>query len=160
FRFDGQILRVVVAHNAPQELREWVERNPTAPGRHCGVARAALERRTIHIHDVRTDPEYTRGARKADPQIRTVLAIPMLRGHDLLGVTSFCRHEVLPFTDSQIALMETFAAQAVIAIENVRLFRELGARNRELSAALERETASADLLRIIAASPTDLTPVF
>src|SRR5262245_58760099 len=153
FRFDGQILRVVAAHNASRELREWVERKPTAPGRRSGVARAALERRTIHIRDVRTDPEYTRGARRADPQIRTVLAIPMLRGSELLGVISIYRHEVLPFTDSQIALMETFADQAVIAIENVRLFNET-------KEALEQQTATAEILRVISSSPTDLQPVF
>src|SRR6185295_9196017 len=108
FRFDGTLLRVVASHNATPELEEFVERNPIAPGRHSGTARAALERRTIHIHDVQADPEFTYGARQVDP-LGTVLTVPLLRAGELLGVINIYRHEVRPFTDSQIALMETFA---------------------------------------------------
>src|SRR5439155_135125 len=103
YRFDGEFLRVVATHNVSDELREYVEQNPSRAGRDGGSARAALERRTIHIHDVRIDPEYTRGTR--DLNVRTVLAIPMLRAGELLGVINIYRFEVLPFTDSQIALM-------------------------------------------------------
>src|SRR5204863_3045543 len=102
FRFDGQVLRVVATHNVSPELRAFVERTPIAPGRHSGAARAAFDRRTIHIHDVLADPEYNY-AQQVDP-LRTVLAIPMLRADELLGVIVIYRHELLAFTDNQIAL--------------------------------------------------------
>ncbi|PYM62435.1 MAG: hypothetical protein DMD79_10735, partial [Candidatus Rokuibacteriota bacterium] len=159
FRFDGQLLRVVATHNASPELRAFVEANPIPPGRGSGTARAALERRTIHIDDILADPEFTYGVGQVDP-IRTVLAIPMLRVDELLGVIIIYRHEVRPFTDTQIALMETFADQAAIAIENARLLSELQAKNADLTEALERQTATSEILRVISSSPTDVAPVF
>jgi GAF domain-containing protein len=159
FRFDGQLLRFVAAQNASAELRAFVETNPVPPGRGSGMARAALERRTIHIHDAQTDPEYTYAARRVDP-VRSVLAIPMLRAGELLGVIIIYRFEVRPFTDSHIALMETFADQAAIAIENVRLFTELEAKNRDLTEALEQQTATSEILRAISGAQTDAQPVF
>ena len=132
FRFDGELLRMVAAYNAPPEFKEWVKQHPIRPGRHSGSARAALERRTIHIPDVRADPEYTYGAKDAEA-IRTVLGVPILKDDDLLGVMMIYHLEgVRPFTDQQIALVETFADQAAIAIENVRLFDEVQARTRAL----------------------------
>jgi signal transduction histidine kinase/putative methionine-R-sulfoxide reductase with GAF domain len=131
FRFDGELLRMVAAFNASEELRAFVERNPIRPGRHSGAARAALERRTIHIADARADPEYSYGALHVDP-IRTLLGVPILKGDDLLGVMMIYRLEVRPFTDKQIALVETFADQAAIAIDNVRLLDALRNRTDEL----------------------------
>jgi GAF domain-containing protein len=151
FRFDGELLRAVVAFNASQELREFVEKNPIRPGRHSGTARCALERRTIHIRDVLDDREYTYGAKGVDP-IRTVLCVPMLKGDDLLGVILVYHLEVKPFTDNQVALIETFADQAAIAIENVRLLSEL----RE---SLQQQTATADVLKVISRSTFDLQTV-
>ena len=159
FRSDGHLLRVVASQNTSPELRAFFERTPIAPGRGSVAGRAAVEGRTIHIEDVRTDPEYTWGARQVDP-IRTVLAIPMLRGAEVLGVIGVNRHEVRPFTPSQVALLETFADQAAIAIENVRLFTELQARNRDLTESLEQQTATSEILRVISSSPTDVQPVF
>jgi len=131
FRFDGELLRMVVAYNSSPEFAEWVAKNPIRPGRHSGSARAALERRTIHITDVLADPEYVYGAKEVEP-IRTILGVPILKGDDLLGVMMIYRLEVRAFTDRQIALVETFADQAAIAIENVRLLDELRERTGEV----------------------------
>jgi GAF domain-containing protein len=152
FRFDGQLLRYAVGHNVSPELREYFERHPITPGRDSNAGRAAIERRTVHNHDVLSDPEYSYGGARVDPY-RTVLAVPMFRADELLGVIVIYRHEVRPFTEDQIALMETFADQAAIAIENVRLFNET-------KEALERQTATAEILNVISSSPTDVQPVF
>src|SRR5262245_54094017 len=122
FRFDGQVLRAVVIHKLSDAQREFLEQNPLALGRGNGAGRAAVERRTVHIHDVQADPEYTYGTKAF---FRTLLAVPMFRANELLGAITIQRDEVRPFTDTHIALMETFADQAAIAIENVRLFNEL-----------------------------------
>ena len=131
FRFDGELLRMVVAYNSSPDFVEWVANHPIRPGRHSGSARAALERRTIHVPDVLADPEYTYGAKGVEP-IRTILGVPILKSDDLLGVMMIYRLEVRPFTDRQIALVETFADQAAIAIENVRLLDELRERTDEV----------------------------
>jgi GAF domain-containing protein/DNA-binding response OmpR family regulator len=137
YRLDGQILRLAVAHNASPALTAFIEQNPFGPGRQNCAARAALERRTIHIHDARLDREFTYyGSTEVDP-VRTILGIPMLRAGELLGVIVIYRHEVQPFSDSQIALMETFADQAAIAIENARLLTELQARTGQLTRSVE-----------------------
>ncbi len=159
FRFDGKVLRAVASHNAGPENKEWVYSNPIAPGRHSVSARAALERRTVQIPDVQADPEYAYALRDVDP-IRTTLAVPMLKGQDLVGTITIYRLEVRPFTDRQIALMESFADQAVIAIENVRLFDEVQTRTRELTESLEQQTATSEVLQIISSTPGELTPVF
>ena len=159
FRFDGELLRMVVGYNSSPEFKEWVAQHPIRPGRHSGSARAALERRTIHIPDVQTDPEYTYGAKYAEA-IRTVLGVPILKDDDLLGVMMIYHLEgVRPFTDRQIALVETFANQAAIAIENVRLFEQVQAKTRDLTRALAYQTGSSNILKVIASSPTDVAPV-
>src|SRR5262250_154665 len=157
-RFDGQLLRAVATQNFAQEEREILERNPIPLSRGSASGRAALERRTIHIHDVKADPEFTYLAGQIP--FRTLLAIPMLRADELLGVIIIRRDEVRPFTDGQIALMETFADQAAIAIENARLLTELQKKNASLSEALEQQTATSEILRVISSSPTDVQPVF
>ena len=131
FRFDGEMLRMAVAFNSSPEFEEWVAQHPIRPGRHSGSARAALEHRTIHIPDVLVDREYVYGAKDVEP-IRTVLGVPILKGDELLGVMIIYHLEVRPFTDQQIALVETFADQAAIAIENVRLLEQLRERTEEV----------------------------
>jgi signal transduction histidine kinase len=139
FRFDGKLLRSVASYNVSPELREFVNKNPIAPGRHSISARAALERRTVHVPDIQVDPEYAYAVRDERP-IRTTLAVPMLKGDDLIGTITIYRLELKPFTDKQIALVETFADQAVIAIENVRLFDEIQDKNRQLQLASENKS--------------------
>jgi transcriptional regulator with GAF, ATPase, and Fis domain len=158
YRFDGQYLRVVATHNASPELRAFVEQNPIAPGRGSATARAALERRTVQVLDAQGDPEYTYGSRQADP-FRTIITVPILKGNELFGAIGIYRHEVRAFTESQISLLETFADQAVIAIENVRLFDEVQARTEELSESLQQQTATADVLKVISRSTFDLQSV-
>ena len=165
FRFDGQYLRVVATHNTSAEIRAFVERNPIAPGRSSATARAALELRTVHVLDAQTDPDYTYGSRQVEP-FRTILTVPMLKAGQMLGVILVYRLEVRPFTDSQITLLETFADQAVIAIENVRLFDEVQARTRDLQLrtedlreSLQQQTATADVLKVISRSTFDLEAV-
>jgi GAF domain-containing protein len=159
FRFDGELLRMVVAVNSSQEFKEFVEQNPIRPGRHSAAARAALQRRTVHIPDVQADPEFTYGAKDFEA-VRTVLAVPILKGDDLLGVMIMNRLEARSFSKQQIALVETFADQAAIAIENVRLLDELRQRTDDLSEALEQQTATSDVLEVISSFPGDLQPVF
>jgi two-component system, NtrC family, sensor kinase len=158
FRYDGDILRMAAGYNVSPDLREFADRHPIRPGRDSTTGRAGLERRTIHIADVRADPEYTYSATEVFPY-RTVLAVPMLRGQQLLGVLCLFRPEVRVFTDQQIELVETFADQAVIAIENVRLFDEVQARTREVQQSLDYQTAISGVLNVISRSPSDVQPV-
>ena len=151
YRFDGQHLNHALSYNAPPELVEFLDRNPITPARYSVAARAALERRTIHVPDVLADPDFTFGAAQLET-VRTVLGVPMIRGDDLLGVFTIRNSKVQPFTDRQIDLVTTFADQAVIAIENVRLFQEL-------KESLEQQTATSEILGVIASSPTDIQPV-
>jgi signal transduction histidine kinase len=167
FRFDGQLQILTAHHNVtPGELEVLRERYPRPATRDAATGRAIVDRRIIHIPDIRKDPEYRSPTRQA-PGWRTVLAVPMLRDGEPIGALGLWRREVRTFTEKQIALVSTFADQAVIAIENVRLFTELQEKNRALTQAhaqvteaLEQQTATAEILRVISSSPTDLQPVF
>src|SRR5262245_16553987 len=158
YQYGGNVLRMAAGYNVTPGLREFEDRNPLRLARDSGAGRAALERRTIHIADVQADPEYTYGAAWVSPY-RTVLAVPMLRDDELLGAVIVFRHEVRPFTDKQTELLTTFADQAAIAIQNVRLFDEVQARTRELSESLQQQTATADVLKVISRSTFDLKSV-
>src|SRR5262249_47523758 len=156
FRYDGEILRFAAAYGAWPEFREYLERHPVRPGGGSVSGRAAAERRIVHVHDVLTEPGYDYGELLKQQDYRTVLAGPMLREGVLLGVIVILKSRVEPFTDKQIELVATFADQAVIAIENVRLFSELEAKNRDLTETLEQQTATGEILRVISRSPTDV----
>ena len=171
-RFDGEVLRIASAFNASQEERKWMERNPIRPGQHSGIARAALERRTIHNPDVQADPEHTLAAKYVDTAaarrspsgprslppgelwpgqkaIRTILWVPILKGDDLLGVMTLYHMQIRPFTQKQIALVETFADQAAIAIENVRLLDALRLRTDDLGRSVEELRALGEVSQAV-----------
>ena len=159
FRYDGDSCRAVAAHNLPREFLELWERTPVRANRETTVGRALLECRPVQIVDVRADPEYAFAEAQNLFDFRTVLAVPMLREGTPMGVISLPKTRVEPFTDKQIALVETFADQAAIAIENVRLFEAEQQRTRELSELLQQQTATADVLKVISRSVFELQPV-
>src|SRR5262249_45767880 len=135
YRFDGEVCRIAVICGGSEEFRERMRQTPVRPGRHTLGARVALERRTIHIPDVLADPEDDYPAPEVFQMVaapRTMLGVPMMREGALLGIFSIWRTEASPFSQRQMELIETFADQAVIAIENVRLFQEIQERNAEL----------------------------
>src|SRR5262249_7341204 len=125
-----------------------IERNPIRPARNSAAARAALERRMIHIPDVLADPEYTYGGANIE-NVRTVLGVPILKGDDLLGVMVIYHLEVRPFTDKQIAFVKIFADQAAIAIENVRLLDELRQRTDALGRSVDELRALGEVSQTV-----------
>jgi GAF domain-containing protein len=147
-RFDGELMRNVAFFNVPPNVREWLEQNPLRPGRHSCSARAALERRTIQIPDILADPEYSYAAKTIEPY-RTLLAVPILKTDELLGVILIYLLEVKPFTDRQIALVETFADQAAIAIENARLLDALRLRTADLGRSVDELRALGEVSQAV-----------
>jgi two-component system NtrC family sensor kinase len=142
-----------VSYGFPPAYLEYVKDIPVEPGRDTGTGRALLEGKVIHIPDVLADPDFTWNEGQRLGGFRTVLGVPMLREDVAVGVLALTRSAVRPFSDEQIALVQNFADQAVIAIENARLLNE----QRE---ALEHQTATANVLHVINSSPGDLKPVF
>src|SRR6516165_571158 len=155
---DGVFFRAAT-YGHSREFIEYTRTVPIAPERGSAIGRALLEGKIIHIPDVEADPEYTWSEGQKLGKYRAVLAVPMLREGIVIGVLSLTHSEVGPFTDKQIELAMTFADQAVIAIENVRLFDEVQARTREVQESLEYQTAISDVLNVISRSPNELQPV-
>jgi GAF domain-containing protein/anti-sigma regulatory factor (Ser/Thr protein kinase) len=152
-RFDGQVITIEARQNFTAEQIEVSEqRFPTQATRGTAVGRAVLDSHVVHIEDIRRDPEYAFVRDQEIFNYRTVLAVPLLKDGSPIGALGMWRREVKPFAENQIALLRTFADQAVIAIENVRLFQEL-------TEALEQQTATSQVLGVIASSPTDIQPV-
>ena len=146
---------------SPELERIIEERNRhIEPGRGTVAGRTVLEHKTVHIPDVLADPEFTFLEFAKAGNVRTMLGVPLLREGIPIGVIVLSRRTVRPFTDKHIELATTFADQAVIAIENVRLFDEVQARTEELTDTLEYQTATGEVLNVISRSLTDLQPVF
>ena len=159
-RQHGSTFRQVANYGQTAEHAAFMATHPIPAGRGSLVGRTIMDGRVVHITDVLADPEFTFRESVRISGVRTMLGVPMLREGKPIGVINLQRTTVRPFTDKQIELATTFADQAVIAIENVRLFDEVQARTRELSEALEQQTATSEVLRTISSSPGELEPVF
>jgi two-component system NtrC family sensor kinase len=150
----------VTNYNFPPDWLEFTKNTFMKAGRGSVVGRTLLDGKITHVPDVLSDPEYTFRDEQQKGGYRTFLGVPLLREGRPIGVLTLGRGEVDPFTDKQIELVTTFADQAVIAIENARLFEAEQQRTRELSESLEQQTATSEVLRVISSSPGELEPVF
>jgi signal transduction histidine kinase len=159
YRADAEALRYATAYGIAPEAKDYLRQRPLVIGSSSMAGRAALERRIVHSPDVLAEPWFQPpDDRQQILDLRTVLAVPMLRGEALLGVVTIWKTKVEPFTDRQIELVKTFADQAVIAIENVRLFQELQARTSDLASSVEELKALGEVGRAVS-STLDLETV-
>src|SRR5262245_8178750 len=159
WRYDGKHLVGEAQHNASRAFVDRFIGAVLTPSREGPVRLAALERRTVHVADITKEPGFSPQVLQYE-RARTVLAVPLLREKDLVGVIAIWRRQIRPFDNKQIELVQNFAAQAVIAIENARLLNELHQRTDDLTESLEQQTASSEVLETISGSPGELEPVF
>ena len=163
--YDGLRYEHLLVRGGSAEFREYILRGPREIDPDTGLGRMLTTARPVHIVDILDDAAYERGnptrlAMAKFSGARTCLWVPMVKEGQPVGGIVIYRTEVRPFSDKQIELVMTFGAQAVIAIQNVRLFKELEERNADVTEALEQQTATGEILRVISRSPSDLTPVF
>ena len=164
--YDGERYHAAHLHDVPLSYREfWEQHSPMRPGPNTAIGRLARTKQIVHIRDLKADSAYAereplRVVTVDQAGARTLLAVPMVKGNQLVGAFIIYRQEVRSFTDKQIALVSNFAAQAVIAIENARLLTELHQRTDDLTESLEQQTATSKVLEVISSSPSELDSVF
>src|SRR5262245_56119033 len=159
WRFDGKLIHLVAQHGlSPEGLKVYQRTYPLPLSQDKLLGQALVDRKPVNVADVLTAYRSSIGQRELGH--RSVLAVPIIREGVAIGVIATSRKEPGLFPEKQVQLLETFADQAVIAIENVRLFDEVQARTRELSESLEQQTATSEVLRVISSSPGELQPVF
>jgi GAF domain-containing protein len=165
YHYDGEVFQTIACHGLTPDQETTFRSESVPPGPYSGLGRLLAGKRPVQVADLTDDIAYRQG----DPRrvrfvtllgARSGTWVPLLKNDVVVGAMAIYRREMRPFTDKQIELVQTFTDQAVVAIENVRLFKELEARNADLTDALARQTATSDILRVISSSPTDVQPVF
>ena len=159
-RPNGDAYPLVANYGYSHEYLQYMRDHPMKLHRGSVLGRAVLDGKVVQVADVLADPNYVMAEQRSVGKYRTVLGVPLMREGTPIGVIMLTRSTVQPFTDKQVELVSTFADQAVIAIENVRLFDDVQKRTAELSEALEQQTATSEVLQVISSSPGELEPVF